>query len=83
MKIPSITCPICEMISYNKNDVINRYCGNCHIYFGDYKPLKDVMRSDADKSECRKCGFFENAICTWQKLKQHFAKKDLAEENNG
>lgn len=31
----SFTCPICNMTSYNKNDEINRYCGNCHVFIDD------------------------------------------------
>jgi len=27
---PSITCPVCDMTSYNINDVKNGWCGNCH-----------------------------------------------------
>ena len=29
---PSITCPRCQMTSYNPNDVLNGYCGNCHDF---------------------------------------------------
>jgi protein-arginine kinase activator protein McsA len=28
----SITCPNCQMVSYNLKDVENKYCGNCHEY---------------------------------------------------
>lgn len=27
---PSITCPRCNMTSYNPNDIREGYCGNCH-----------------------------------------------------
>lgn len=27
-----IRCGKCGMRSYNKNDVENRYCGNCHLF---------------------------------------------------
>lgn len=27
---PSITCPVCELTSYNPNDVATGYCGKCH-----------------------------------------------------
>lgn len=27
-----ITCPRCRWISFNKNDVEQRYCGNCHMF---------------------------------------------------
>jgi hypothetical protein len=26
-------CPKCERTSYNVNDVINNYCGACHIFW--------------------------------------------------
>lgn len=31
----SIRCPKCGMISHNINDVIHRYCGNCHEFHED------------------------------------------------
>ena len=31
----SITCPQCGMTSHNKNDIEQRYCGNCHQYHDD------------------------------------------------
>ncbi len=27
---PSITCPTCNMTSYNTNDIEQKYCGNCN-----------------------------------------------------
>lgn len=27
-----IICPKCGMTSYNKNDEIEKYCGNCHMF---------------------------------------------------
>jgi hypothetical protein len=30
-----ILCKLCQRISYNPNDVKNRYCGNCHRFHGD------------------------------------------------
>jgi hypothetical protein len=32
-----IKCYHCGMISYNKNDVKNKYCGNCNVFIGDDK----------------------------------------------
>lgn len=26
----SFTCPLCDMTSYNPNDVREQWCGNCH-----------------------------------------------------
>jgi acetyl-CoA carboxylase beta subunit len=34
-KAPSITCPTCGHVSYNGNDVRNRYCGYCHSFHED------------------------------------------------
>jgi hypothetical protein len=31
----SITCPLCGMVSYNRNDIKERYCGNCHLHHDD------------------------------------------------
>lgn len=30
-----IICYYCGMISYNHNDVTNKYCGNCNIFHDD------------------------------------------------
>jgi hypothetical protein len=29
---PSILCPHCKLISYQPEDVANRYCGHCHVF---------------------------------------------------
>jgi ribosomal protein S27AE len=34
---PSFTCPKCGAVSYNPNDVENRYCGACHLFFGEWE----------------------------------------------
>ena len=31
---PSVTCPRCQMTSYNPNDIREGYCGNCHDWTG-------------------------------------------------
>jgi hypothetical protein len=31
----SFTCPKCGAVSYNKNDVEQRYCGKCHEFFDE------------------------------------------------
>jgi hypothetical protein len=31
----AITCLLCGLTSHNPNDVINRYCGYCHIFHED------------------------------------------------
>jgi hypothetical protein len=35
---PSITCPVCGRTSYNPNDVVQRYCGNCHQFHDNMSP---------------------------------------------
>lgn len=46
---PSITCPKCGMTSFNRNDISEGYCGNCHDWTGTPQPLDDRglwVRSD-------------------------------------
>jgi hypothetical protein len=31
---PSFTCPVCQMTSFNPNDLKHGYCGNCHEFTG-------------------------------------------------
>lgn len=31
----SITCPRCGWVSYNANDIRERYCGHCHVFLDD------------------------------------------------
>jgi hypothetical protein len=31
-KEPSITCPECGRTSYNRHDIAQGYCGNCHAW---------------------------------------------------
>lgn len=28
----SITCLLCNMTSFNPNDILHKYCGNCHAF---------------------------------------------------
>ncbi len=35
---PSITCPVCNFVSYNPHDIANQYCGACHVFHGDLLP---------------------------------------------
>ena len=39
MQQPSIACPKCGRVSYNLNDVANRYCGACHMFHKDLRGL--------------------------------------------
>lgn len=34
---PSFTCPVCGCTSYNPNDVVHRYCGNCRAFVDDLR----------------------------------------------
>lgn len=56
---PSITCPQCGMVSYNPNDISNRYCGNCHLFHDQmeahmtaekwlYRPMPPELESLAE-----------------------------------
>lgn len=35
---PSITCKICGLTSFNKNDVIQHYCAHCRVFHDDLWP---------------------------------------------
>jgi len=43
MSEQSITCPKCGMVSYNQNDVENKYCGNCHQFHSDMQDEVDPV----------------------------------------
>jgi hypothetical protein len=36
---PSFECPRCHRVSFNANDIENRYCGACHTFFTPPRPL--------------------------------------------
>lgn len=38
----SITCLTCRTLSFNPNDIRNRYCGFCHKYHEDPPPRLSV-----------------------------------------
>ncbi len=40
----SITCKLCGLTSFNHNDVLELYCGNCHIFHDNYtvNPGKEI-----------------------------------------
>ena len=54
----SIKCPQCGMVSYNPNDVEERYCGNCHEYHDDM--VVEVRGSLPRKSPCASCPYRKN-----------------------
>lgn len=41
----SFTCPRCQAVSYNPNDIRERYCGRCH-QFAD-QPALDMGHNPA------------------------------------
>jgi hypothetical protein len=41
------TCPKCDRISYNPNDVFYGYCGNCHE-FNEPLTFAEAMMTEAD-----------------------------------
>lgn len=56
---PSITCPVCNMTSYNPNDIREGYCGNCNkwttqvCYFHGVEPIPaDAYRVCAECGHC-------------------------------
>lgn len=52
---PSITCPQCGRVSYNPNDIEQRYCGNCHQYH-DQMAVRDGINW-MDLNEFRDLGY--------------------------
>jgi hypothetical protein len=51
---PSITCPRCGSVSYNRNDIAQGYCGACHWWTSDPQ-LMHVIECPAD--ECHFMAF--------------------------
>ena len=39
---PSFACPRCQAVSYNPNDIRERYCGRCHQFADDASPALDM-----------------------------------------
>jgi hypothetical protein len=37
-ELGAITCTMCGLTSWNPNDVANRYCGNCHVFYPVIRP---------------------------------------------
>lgn len=44
---PSITCPVCGMVSYNDGDIREGYCGNCHEWTGAIRELAGIPSLEA------------------------------------
>lgn len=47
-RVPSITCPDCQKVSFHPRDVEQRYCGFCHWWTSD--PELRVFRPE-DEAE--------------------------------
>jgi hypothetical protein len=45
---PSFTCPRCQAVSYNPNDIRERYCGRCHVFVDD-PPLSPAVQKAMDR----------------------------------
>jgi ribosomal protein L37E len=46
----AIRCLMCGFVSYNKNDVEKRYCGQCHVFHDDmkfYRPKEALAKRRA------------------------------------
>ena len=57
----SITCPICGKTSYNPNDVEQRYCANCHAFWGDLAEGTRVERVRPEDLSAFEAGGLANA----------------------
>jgi hypothetical protein len=58
---PSFTCPRCGAVSYNPNDIRERYCGRCHVFVDDAPgPVFVCAACGATQVErmirCEQCG---------------------------
>jgi protein-arginine kinase activator protein McsA len=48
---PSFTCPSCGRVSYNLNDIRERYCGACHQWFDSVaiaRLIEEVRNGNAE-----------------------------------
>ena len=41
---PSIVCPQCQRRSFNPNDIRERYCGFCHKWHLQMRPMSKLER---------------------------------------
>ena len=41
----NFTCPLCGAVSYNSNDISNRYCGRCHRFVDDPQTPEELCKS--------------------------------------
>lgn len=58
--VPSFTCPRCQAVSYNPNDISERYCGRCHVFVDDPSLVFVCAACGAVQRDrmilCEKCG---------------------------
>jgi hypothetical protein len=50
MNIPSATCPFCQKITYNINDIKNQYCNKCKCFYGDIIAHANIESGASDKT---------------------------------
>lgn len=48
MSEPHFTCPQCGAVSYNPNDILNRYCGRCHVFMPPVKISQNELTAVVD-----------------------------------
>jgi hypothetical protein len=40
----TFVCPICDAVSHNPGDAIERYCGRCHVFVADVEEAPISVR---------------------------------------
>jgi ribosomal protein L37E len=50
----AIRCNRCARVSWNKHDVLARYCGHCHIFHDDEarKAREEIVRRQRSTDDC-------------------------------
>ncbi|WP_280185451.1 MULTISPECIES: hypothetical protein [Nocardia] len=43
---PCITCSVCGRTSHNSHDIVNRYCGHCHLFLTAPSRIIDLIEPD-------------------------------------
>jgi hypothetical protein len=54
----SFVCPRCGAESFNQGDIVNRYCGRCHVFIDDWpRPAPEAYIDESfDERACDFCG---------------------------
>jgi len=47
MRPEAIKCLVCGMVSYNKNDIEQKYCGNCHQFHDIMMAQRELEKDNA------------------------------------